>query len=698
MLKIVSCLAYEHDYRALALATVVCVFGSIMAMRLFARTRRTTGAKRANWIFLAGVVCGCAIWTTHFVAMLGFNPPLRYGYDPMGTLISLFLAIGFSTIGMFMASSTKASPMIEAGGAVLGFGIVAMHYAGMLAFRVTGRLEWDPTLVCVSIFCGCFFGAIALNRIARPVTRFCKYGASVALFIAIITTHSAGMGAFTIIPDLSIIVPAKSISNAMLAVGVLAIMSLVMGTGISSYLIDTHTQEEAIRRYRHLALHDSITGLPNRAHLSTRLSETIERAKDDTSRIAIIAIDLDRFKDINDVHGHASGDYVLKALAERLSNVLADDEFLARVGGDEFVAVKQRVYAKGNARAFAEKIRTLICQPIQDDDRILNVGASLGISLYPDHGEDIDDLISRADLAMYRAKQSAAEKICVYDASMDETSRLRSALAMELRHAVERDELELHYQPQYDVATGDLFGFEALVRWNHPTRGMVSPINFIPIAESTGLIIPIGEWVLKHACREAASWERPLKIAVNVAPAQFAQGNLPRLVHETLLETGLAANRLELEITESSIIDDHQHALHIVRQLKCYGVSIAMDDYGTGYSSLSTLQTFPFDKIKIDQSFINVVDKNDQASAIVKSTIILAESLNIPVLAEGVETIAHLDFLRGEGCQEAQGYYFSRPLPVAEIRRMISQEFVARPADKAVSFQRPLETDLLLSA
>jgi diguanylate cyclase len=683
VLNIINCIVYEHDYRALALAVTVCVLGSIVATRLFGRVSRTAGSRRFLWMFLSSVVCGAVIWTTHFLAMLGYQPGIEHAYEPIGTLFSLLLAIGFAFVGLAIASSTRSGPQIEIGGAVLGLGIAVMHYTGMMAFRVAGRVEFDTTLVVTSVIFGCLFGAITFNRIARPVTRFCKYGSSAALILGIATMHFTGMGSITIIPDASIAVPEGMVQSAVLVAAVVTVIALILMTAVSSYMIDVQRDAESMQNLRRMALHDAVTGLPNRSHLASRLPEFIAGASKGSQSIAVVAIDLDRFKDVNDVHGHATGDMLLRRIAERLSDFAGTSSFVARVGGDEFVAVCDSIYSKEQARAFAEKLYSLISEPVDHDGRILTVGASLGISLFPQDGLSEEELTGHADLAMYRAKQSASEKVCFYEASMDETSRQKSALALQLRYAIDRDELELHYQPQYDVATRELVGFEALLRWNHPENGLVMPGDFIPIAEETGLIIPIGEWVLKTACREAAGWEPPHKVAVNVASAQILQSNLPQIVHQTLLDSGLSPSRLELEITESSIISDQQNALHVIRQLKAMGVMIAMDDYGTGYSSLSTLQAFPFDKIKIDRSFISDLGSSEQAGAIVRSTIILAGSLKIPVLAEGVESETHMAFLSNEGCEEAQGYLFSRPVPAKDVRRTIAQGTKPRLAAKA---------------
>jgi predicted signal transduction protein with EAL and GGDEF domain len=333
-------------------------------------------------------------------------------------------------------------------------------------------------------------------------------------------------------------------------------------------------------------------------------------------------------------------------------------------------------------------MRSLVFAPVESDGRSLSVGCSIGIALYPEHGSTADELCACADLAMYRAKSLGQSKVCTYERSMDEARRTRAELAIDLKRALFRDEFELNYQVQNDTQSGEIVGFEALLRWNHPVKGRVPPNDFIPMAEETGLIVEIGDWVLRTACATAASWPQPFKVAVNVAPMQLNR-DLPKRVVEVLRETGLAPERLEIELTETGIIADRQHALQVVLALKSLGVTVAMDDFGTGYSSLSTLQAFPFDKIKVDKSFIQSVQTSVHAAAIVKATLLLGRSLRIPVLAEGVETEQHLAFLREEGCTSVQGYLFGKPMPREAVIRMIQdvsasqQAPVVRPGKNA---------------
>ncbi|MCO5730409.1 bifunctional diguanylate cyclase/phosphodiesterase [Rhizobium sp. SSA_523] len=672
MLSIFTCLFTEHDPLYVGAAAILCVLGSYLTMRLFARALHAQAMERLVWTGLAGFVGGCAIWTTHFIAMLGYTGAGAAAYEPGRTLLSLLIAIGASTAGLAIAAVAGRSLLAEAGGAVLGLGISAMHYTGMAAYRISGSIVWDERYVVASVLLGGIFGAIAVNRIVHPLTRFCKYGGALALIFGIVLTHFTGMtGVRAVLLPVAEPV-AGMLSSAILGLSVLTVMVMLLGLAASTYLLDAKNTMAAVARYRHLSLHDALTGLPNRSGFQEELNSLQERASRLPGKIALLSFDLNRFKEINDVHGHSAGDAVLQTLGTRLAAVLVNDEFLARVGGDEFVAVTRRYHGRFDATALANRLLAEISRPVEWEGHIFCVSSSVGISVQREPDMPLEEVLAQADVAMYRAKASGPNRVCFYDPSMDQAVRERNALAMDLRNALILKQLELFYQVQNDTQSGAVVGFEVLLRWNHPQRGRVPPSDFIPIAERTGLIIEIGEWVLRQACRQAASWAQPYGVAINVATQQLADLTLPAKVRQILQETGLAADRLELEITESGIIDDQNRALLIINQLKELGVKIAMDDYGTGYSSLSTLMRFPFDKIKIDRSFIDKVDRDAQSAAIVRSTLILAQSLNIPVLAEGVETEQHLDFLKREGCSQVQGFLYGRPVPIGDIMALVN--------------------------
>jgi len=606
--------------------------------------------------------------------MIGYQPIVDHAYDPLLTLASLFVSIAMSFIGIAMAASTQRSFLIEIGGAVLGLGIASMHYLGMKAFIVAGEMVWDSTLVTASVIFGVVFGALAFNRMARPVTRFCRYGGIVALIAGIALTHFTGMGALTIYSNPTVFVPPSMLPDSILIIGVVSLIALVVGSGLSIHLLDNRQQTETQQFFQHLAQHDALTGLPHYHYLLSKHEDRLQNMKEDENQIAVVKIELSGLHQIRTVHGTGVSDAIVKAIAERLSNIAEPNETVARGHQDRLVAVKSEISSDQQLDAFIKRLQGEFKDPVSVMGHVVSVDFKAGITLFPRDTDKPAQILGHAEMALNRAIQSHSNAYEFYDPQIDETNRSRNALSMELRHAIERDELELYYQPQIDVMSGNLIGFEVLIRWVHPERGMVSPVDFIPIAEETGLITPIGEWVLRTACIEAASWKIPYKIAVNVAPAQLARGDLPHIILDILGETGLDAKRLELEITETSIIEDHNHTLSIVRQLKQLGISIAMDDFGTGYSSLSMLQSFPFDKIKIDRSFISGVSDNAPSAAIARATIVLADGLQIKTLAEGVEDENDLNFLKENGCQEAQGYYFGKPVPVESIRDIVNAD------------------------
>src|SRR5712691_4125671 len=450
----------------------------------------------------------------------------------------------------------------------------------------------------------------------------------------------------------------------------------IMGDDVETIYVFTVIQAATEKkrteaRIERLAHYDSLTDLPNRAAFNQCFASVMERASISDESFAVLYVDLDRFKEINDVFGHSTGDRLLRAISERLSATL-EGAFLARLGGDEFAVIVTESPAPTHAARLAERLIAAVADDFEIEGHRLRIGLSVGIALYPIDGMDEVSLLGNADAALYRAKADGRGSIRFFEPDMDHRLRERRALLQDLRAAVEHSEFVAYYQPQARI-DGEITGFEALARWQHPTRGQVPPGTFIPIAEESGLIHSIGEWILREACREAASWPNGLHIAINLSPIQFRHGDLAGLVHQVLLETGLAPGRLELEITESVLVDDLPRALSILRRLKALGVRIAMDDFGTGYSSLSNLQAFPFDKIKIDRSFSSNLERNAQAATIVRAVIALGRGLNLPVTAEGVETQAQLQFLSKEACSEVQGYLLGKPLPIAEYAGMVGR-------------------------
>ncbi|WP_159010359.1 EAL domain-containing protein [Bradyrhizobium sp. S69] len=437
---------------------------------------------------------------------------------------------------------------------------------------------------------------------------------------------------------------------------------------------DLQARKEAEQHIHYLAHHDALTSLPNRSYFNARVDQEIASLTGGES-LAMLCLDLDRFKEVNDLFGHAAGDTVLQTVASRVTAVLGERQIMARLGGDEFAILMPGVRNPEAAGRFAETILEAL-RETSDKPETNSISTSIGIAICPDDATDRESLLSHADTALYRAKTDGRNTYRFFEAAMGAVVRERRMLEHDLRMAIARNELRLVYQPQTGVQDEVMTGFEALLRWKHPSRGEISPAVFIPIAEESGTILEIGDWVIKTACREAATWEQPLTVAVNVSAVQLYNPDFVQQLHQTLLDTGLSPRRLEIEITETALVRDFNRALTTLRLIKALGVRIAMDDFGTGYSSLSNLRAFPFDKIKIDGSFIKSVNSNEQAATIVRAVLGLGRGLGLPVLAEGVETDAELQFLRDELCDEVQGYLLGRPAAIGQFRHLTHGEVV----------------------
>ncbi|MBB2970312.1 EAL domain-containing protein [Mesorhizobium sp. RMAD-H1] len=798
MLTVYNCIVNEHDLRLVLLAAVVCALASFAAVNLMRYARRSNAP--GLWLAVAAVACGFGIWATHFIAMLAFSPELPQGYDIALAAVSLVMAVVMTGLGGLVAVKSRHAYADLLGGAIVGGGIAAMHFTGMAAFKVEGRIAWDPAFVIAAIALGVLLGAAAMRTAFRAGAGMKgKIAGAALLTLAICSHHFTAMGAVTILPDPSVSVPATAIASGWLAAGIafasivvllsaLAVAALDMrsrrtatemdrmrklvnaaveglvicdgdiivtanesfsvlsgvgsqaliGASIGAMLPDAHVRgklagghngvletdlrtgkgelipveliaqniefggkrhraiairdlrarKEAEAHISYLAHHDMLTGLPNRRSFAARLDQLIA-ATDirGENRVALLCLDLDRFKEVNDLFGHAAGDEILQKVATTVSRLLGSEDMLARLGGDEFAIIMPGISGTAAVSRLAEDILEALQSESEASPMRSIVSSSIGIAIFPTDGTDRETLLNHADTALYRSKAEGRNTYRFFEARMGEEAKERRLIEHELRRAVSGGELKLVYQPQIQIDSGEVIGFEALLRWHNRRRGDVPPNVFIPIAEESGLIVELGDWVLLEACREAASWDEPLTVAVNVSAVQLHSQEFPHKVHDVLIRTGLPPHRLELEITETALIKDMNRALAALRQVKSLGVRVAMDDFGTGYSSLSNIRAFPFDVIKIDRSFIKSVDKNEQAAAIVRAVLGLGRGLGLPVMAEGIETSDELRFLTDEYCAAGQGFHLGEPAAIEHFDHIVrtGSRFGKRKAAAAAS-------------
>jgi diguanylate cyclase (GGDEF)-like protein len=662
----------------------VAILASYTALDLTGRIATAKGLAVHLWTAGGAIAMGIGIWSMHFIGMLAFKLPIDLGYDGAITLLSLLIGVLSSGFALWLVSQPQLPAWQLAFGAlVMGAGISAMHYTGMAAMRMQPGIDYDPTLFGASLLIAVGASGAALwiafhLRQHTPYVRLIRGGAAVIMGIAIVGMHYTGMAAARF-ADGSFCGAAvngltgKGLDNLVL-VTTLAVLSIALLTSILDARLEARTASlaqsltEANRELTQLALHDILTGLPNRMLLADRIDQAMSRVREEGGCFALMFIDLDGFKPVNDAFGHHMGDLLLREVAHRLREDLRSQDTLARIGGDEFVLLVQ-LSEQIDALNLAARQVGLIGRAFRVAEHDLHISASVGIALYPGNGQSAEELLMNADAAMYHAKGAGKNGYSFFDASMNSNARKQLQLLQDLRSAVELQEFSLHYQPKFDAANGRPVGAEALLRWEHPTHGMLLPDKFIELAEKTGLIIPIGEWVLNEACRQMREWYvlgyTDWRIAVNLSAIQFCHSGLVQSVAKALATHHLPANSLTLEITETTAMSDADASMTVLQELSEMGVDLSIDDFGTGYSSLMYLKRLPANELKIDRGFVRDLEHDSDDAAIVSAIVALGQALGLRIVAEGVETGVQQDFLTQLGCDSLQGYLLGHPLPAA---------------------------------
>ncbi|MHC8407338.1 putative bifunctional diguanylate cyclase/phosphodiesterase [Pseudomonas sp. TMB3-21] len=660
----------------------VAILASYTALDLTGRIASAKGRAVHFWTAGGAIAMGIGVWSMHFIGMLAFDLPIDLGYDVTLTALSLITAVLSCGFALWLVSQPQLPVWQLAFGAlVMGAGISAMHYTGMAAMRMQPGIDYDPTLFSASLLIAVGASGAALwiafrLRQHSPYVCLIRGGAAVIMGIAIVGMHYTGMAAARF-PDGSFCGAAVDGLNgkgldSLVLVTTLAVLSIALLTSILDARLEARTASlaasltEANRELRQLALHDNLTGLPNRMLLADRIDQAMARVQEQGGYFALMFIDLDGFKPVNDAFGHHMGDQLLREVGLRLREDLRSPDTLARIGGDEFVLLVQLEEAN-DALALAARQVGLIARSFRVAEHDLQISASVGIALYPGNGETADELLMNADAAMYHAKGAGKNGYSFFDASMNSNARKQLQLLQDLRTALDQCQFSLYYQPKFDASNGRPVGAEALLRWVHPTQGMLLPDKFIDLAEKTGLIIPIGEWVLNEACRQMREWYvlgyTDWRIAVNLSALQFCHAGLVQSVAKALATHHLPANSLTLEITETTAMSDADASMTVLQELSNMGVDLSIDDFGTGYSSLMYLKRLPANELKIDRGFVRDLEHDSDDAAIVSAIVALGQALGLRIVAEGVETGVQQDFLTQLGCDSLQGYLLGHPLP-----------------------------------
>jgi diguanylate cyclase (GGDEF)-like protein len=704
----VAMLAYDgrmpvgYDFGLTALSALAGV--AISAVGFFIATA-TAGALRAP---IGGATVGLGIMSMHFIGMAALQSPAHQTYQMVEVAAAVIGAAAFAAGAFVLFKRVSAERRTAAGALTLTSAICTGHFVAMSALTLVPdpsvrfdaayiNRDWlafavsSVAILLLLLAAGAVLAHRQLDVHVAESRRFRSLADASAEGIIIARGHqilevNERMSEFLreghlavedvtladILPDLDLTpggpgrraVETELVLSLSQSIPVEVLHRSITHQGRPAEVVvvrDVRERREAHARIQYLAHHDALTALPNRVLLNDRLSQALVHARSAHEKVAILCLDLDRFKTVNDVYGHGVGDNLLRKVAATLTSLTREVDTVGRLGGDEFVIVQTEAGQPEGARALARRLVDAFNDEFGSDSALPSIGVSVGIALFPDDGADAETLLSNADTALYRAKNAGRGTWRFFEATMDDALRDRRLLEQQLRLAHMEKQLYLEYQPMTDAETAEVVGFEALLRWRHPTRGQVPPSVFVPIAEESGYMAELGLWVLREATREAARWDKPLRIAVNLSPVQFYQTDLADKIEAVLNEVGLPPSRLELEITESTLLGDREAVLKILNRLKSIGVRFAMDDFGTGYSSLSNLQCFPFDKIKIDRSFVSTLESDPASIEIIRAIVGLGKGFRMPVVAEGVETERQHEILREENCTELQGYLFGVP-------------------------------------
>jgi diguanylate cyclase (GGDEF)-like protein len=681
-----------YNMGLVAVSLLMAMVASYTALDMAGRVAAAKGRAAIWWLAGGSVAMGVGIWSMHFIGMLAFSLPIAMGYDLGITLLSLLIAIGSSLFALWIVCQSNLKwTRLGTGAILMGVGVSAMHYTGMAAMRMTPPIRYDLPLLILSVVIAIVASGAALwiafhLRQGAPGVRRLRVAAALVMGLAIAGMHYTGMATARFAPNSRCAMASSGVTIGWLALLIIIFASAVLSVALIASVLDLRMEErtaqlasslaDAQKELQFLALHDGLTKLPNRTLLSDRLEQEIQNARRDQSRFSVLSIDVDGFRQINDAYGHAVGDALLVEVAVRIRAVLRTRDTLARLGGDEFVVVAGAGEA-GEAVSLAEKLLRSIREPVTIGGRELRISLSIGIAIYDGcEPQTQADLLRNADAAMNHAMALGHNGYVFFETSMSDDVQKQLQMLQDLRQAQERHELVLHYQPKFCAEDGVMTGAEALVRWNHPTRGLVPPGDFIPLAEKTGLIYQIGQWVLDEACRQMSAWRdaghRDWTISVNLSTLQFNHPGLIAMVRETLEEHSLEPRYLTLEITETTAMRDADASLVILQQLDEMGVRISIDDFGTGYSSLLYLKRLPASELKIDRGFVRDLTHDTEDAAIIAAIVALGRALNLRIVAEGVETSEQQEFLTRLGCGSLQGFLLGRPMPAEQLMEALT--------------------------